>query len=101
MPWIRKTSSTDTIIENANPTIGLREDSLDLPSDSTVCSRLVHSISRRAAYNFLAAAVETETSQARARVRKAVAVKILAPGPASLLNWGRASHLIEQSLDRN
>lgn len=66
-------SSDDTTIENANPDIGLYADSLDLPSDRTVCGRLVSSVSHQAARRVLAGAVGAEISHARERVRKAAA----------------------------
>jgi len=88
-------SSDDTTIENANPGIGLRSDSLDLPSDRAICDRLVRSVSREAAHRFLTAAVGAEIGNARKRVSNAtsrddrVALIEASVDLAHLLEWSR------------
>jgi len=65
------TSSSDTVIENANPDVGLHQDELDLPSDRTLAAGMVRSLARQAAYQIIATAINAEVANARKSVSTA------------------------------
>ncbi|HUU58903.1 MAG TPA: hypothetical protein VMZ50_05120 [Phycisphaerae bacterium] len=68
------TRYTDSVIENANPGIGLRQDSLDLPSDTQVRRRLIDGVTTKTAKAIVTAVLRAriaETEQRAARLARA------------------------------
>jgi len=68
------TRYTNSVIENANPRIGLRQDSLDLPSDTQVRRRLINAVTAKTAKAILTAVLRAriaETEQRAARLARA------------------------------
>lgn len=61
----------DTTIENANPRIGLRADSLNLPSDRTIRDNLLRSASSQAAVKIIASVLKARIARVRAEAARA------------------------------
>lgn len=69
----RSASASDETIRNANPSIGLPHDPLDLPSDASMTERLIDEAATLAAERIIAIVVRDQASRAEAAANRAAA----------------------------